>query len=53
MSLYSYSLRARRSGDRMPVAARFYAPVQTSPGAHSWGVALNIHSCLAPRLKKY
>ena len=53
MSLYSYSIRARRSGARMPVAARFYALVQTSPGAHSWGVALNTHPRLAQRLKKY
>ena len=26
-------LRARRSGDRIPVGARFSAPVQTGPGA--------------------
>jgi hypothetical protein len=31
---YSDSLRAGRSGDRIPVGARFSAPVQTSPGAH-------------------
>ena len=27
-------LRAGRSGDRVPVVSRFFAPVQTSPGAH-------------------
>jgi hypothetical protein len=28
------TLRTRRSGDRIPVGARFSAPVQTGPGAH-------------------
>jgi hypothetical protein len=28
-------LRARWSGDRIPVGARFSAPVQTGPGAYS------------------
>jgi hypothetical protein len=31
---YSDSLRDGRSGDRIPVEARFFAPVQTGPGAH-------------------
>jgi hypothetical protein len=34
LSRYSESLRAGRSGDRIPVAVRFSAPVQTGPGAH-------------------
>jgi hypothetical protein len=34
-SRYSDWLRAGRSGDRIPVEARFYTPVQTGPGAHS------------------
>ena len=33
-SRYSDSLRAGRSGDRIPVVARFSAPVQTGPGTH-------------------
>ena len=34
-SRYSDSLRAGRSGHRIPVGVRFSAPVQQSPGAHS------------------
>ena len=33
LSRYSDSLRAGGSGDRIPVRARFSAPVHTSPGA--------------------
>jgi hypothetical protein len=33
-SRYSDSLRAGRSWDRIPVGARFSAPLQTGPGAH-------------------
>ena len=33
-SRYSASLRAGRSGDRIPVWTRFSAPVQTGPGVH-------------------
>ena len=34
-SRYSDWLRAERSGDWFPVRARFSAPVQTGPGAHT------------------
>jgi hypothetical protein len=60
-------LQARRSGDRIPVGARFSAPVQTGPGAHpayctmdtgffpevesGRGVMLAPHPLLVPRSK--
>jgi hypothetical protein len=34
LSRYSEWRGAGRSGDRIPVGARFFAPVQTGPGAH-------------------
>ena len=33
-SRYSDSLRTGRSGDQFPVEAKFFAPLQTGPGAH-------------------
>ena len=61
-------LRAGRSGDRIPVKARFSAPVQTVPGAHpayftmgtgsfpgeksSQGVTLTSHPLLVPWSRK-
>jgi hypothetical protein len=32
--LYASSLWARRAGDRMPVGARFSAPIQNGPGVN-------------------
>ena len=34
LNRYSYSLRSRRSGDGIPVGARFFTPVKIGPGAH-------------------
>jgi hypothetical protein len=30
-----WAAKPERSGDRIPVGARFYAPVQTGPGVHT------------------
>ena len=66
-SLYSDSLRVGRSGDRIPVGARFSAPVQTGsevhpasntmgtgtfPGVKRPGCGVDNPPHLAPRLKK-
>jgi hypothetical protein len=68
LSRYSDSLRAGRSGDRIPVGARFSAPVHTVPegplsllyngyrvftgGKAAGGVVLTTHPHLAQRLKE-
>jgi hypothetical protein len=44
VSRYSDWLRARRSGDRIPVRARFSALVQTDPGAHSTSCTMGTRS---------
>jgi hypothetical protein len=67
-SRYSDWIRTGRSGDRIPVVARFSAPVQAGPGAHpascamgtgyfsgvmsGWVVTLTPHPLLVPLVMK-
>jgi len=46
LSRYSDWLRAGWSGDRIPVEARFSAPVQTGPGAHPASCTMDTGSFL-------
>ena len=48
-SRYSDWLRTGRSRDRIPVTARFSAPVQTGPGAHPASSTMGTESI--PELK--
>ena len=44
LSRYCDSLRAGRSGDRIPVGAMFSAPVQTGPGDHAGSYIMGMGS---------
>jgi hypothetical protein len=50
LSRYSNSLRAGRSGDRIPVGRDFSAPVQTGPGVHPASYTMGTGSF--PRVKR-
>ena len=47
---HSDLLQAGRSGDRIPVEARFFAPVQTGPAAHPASYTMGTGSF--PRVKR-
>jgi len=47
--MFTYNLRARRYGDRIPVKAKFSAPVQTGPGAQPTSCTMGTASF--PRVK--
>ena len=49
LSRYSDSLRAGRSGDRIPVGMKFFAAVQTGPGANPDSYTMGVSF---PRVKR-